>query len=73
MAAAHRYAVTIPGPGHPKEILASLLSDNVDRLPLAGLDPFDTMILCGLRDYHPSELAADFNAASAKLVVAVND
>jgi hypothetical protein len=31
------------------------------------------MILCGLRDYHPSELAADFNAASAKLVVAVND
>jgi hypothetical protein len=73
MAAAHRYAVTIPGPGYPKEILASLLSDDVSRLPLDGLDPFDAMILCGLRDYHPAVLAADFNVASAKLVVAVND
>ena len=72
IAAAHRYAVTIPGPGYPQEILASLISDDVSRLPLDGLDPFDAMILGGLRDYHPAALAADFNAASAKLAVTVN-
>ncbi len=72
-AAAHRYAVTIPGPGYPQEILASLLSDDVNRLSLEGLNPFDAMILCGLRDYHPAALVADYNAASAKLIVTVND
>jgi hypothetical protein len=73
MAAAHRYAVTIPGPGQPKEILASLLADGVRHLPMDGLDPFDAMILCGLRDYHPAMLAADLSVASAKLTIAVND
>jgi hypothetical protein len=72
-AAAHRYAGTIPGPGYPQEILASLLSDDVNRLSLEGLNPFDAMILCGLRDYHPAALAADYNSASAKLIVTVND
>lgn len=71
-AVAHQYAVTIPGPGYPKEVLASLLSDDVNRLPLDGLDPFDAMILCALRDRHPAVLGADFNVASAKLVAAVN-
>jgi hypothetical protein len=70
--AAHRYAVTIGGQGHPKAILASLLADDAERLPLDDLDPFDAMILCGLRDYHPAALAADLSVASAKLVVAVN-
>jgi hypothetical protein len=66
-AAAHRYAVTIPGTGHPEKVLTSLLADDVERLPLDGLDPFDAMILCGLRDYHPAALAADLSVASAKL------
>lgn len=73
MTAAHRYAVTIPRPSQPKEILASLLADGVEPLPMDGLDPFDVMILCGLRDYHPAVLAADLSVASAKLTVAVND
>lgn len=73
MEAAHRYAVTIPDLGYPQEILASLLSDDVNRLPLDGLDPYDAMILFGLRGYHPAALAADFNAASAKMAAAVND
>lgn len=67
MAAAHQYAVTIPGPGQPQEILTRLLADEVGHLPIDGIDPFDTMILCGLRDYHPAGLAADLNAAAAKL------
>jgi hypothetical protein len=73
MTAAHRYAATIPGPSKPTEILASLLADGVEPLPMDDLDPFDAMILCGLRDYHPAVLAADLSAASAKLTVAVND
>lgn len=73
MTAAHRYAVTIPRPSQPKEILASLLADGAEPLPIDGLDPFDAMILCGLRNYHPAVLAADLSAASAKLTVAVND
>lgn len=73
MAAAHQYAVTIPSPGNPKDILASMVSDHVNRLPLDDLEPFDAIILCGLRDYHPAVLAADLNIASAKLVGAVND
>ncbi len=71
--AAHRYAVTIPGPGHQQELLASLLADEAEQLPMADLAPFDAMILCGLRDYHPGVLAADLRVASAKIVVAVND
>ena len=73
MAAAHQYAVTIPSPGNPKDVLASMLSDHVNRLRLDGLEPFDAIILCGLQDYHPAVLAADLNIASAKLVGAVND
>ncbi len=72
-AAAHRYAVTVPSTGHPENVLASLLSDDMERLPMDGLDPFDAMILCGLRDYHPAALAADLSAASAKLAAAVNN
>jgi hypothetical protein len=66
-AAAHRYAVTIPGTGHPEQILSRLLTDDVERLSLDGLDPFDAMVLCGLRDYHPATLATDLGTASAKL------
>jgi hypothetical protein len=72
-AAAHQYAVTIPGPGQPQEILASLLADAGEHLSVDGLEPFDAMILCGLRDYHPAVLAANLSIASAKLTVAVDD
>ena len=72
-AAVHRYAMTIPGIGHPEKVLASLLADDIERLPLDGLDPFDAMILCGLRDYHPAALAADLSVASAKLTAKANN
>lgn len=72
-AAAHRYAVTIPGAGHPGQLLVNLLAGDVELLPMDGVDPFDAMILCGLRDYHPASLAADLRVASAKLRIEVSD
>jgi hypothetical protein len=72
MAAAHRYAVTIPGTGRPEELLARLLADDAGHLALDGLDPFDVMILSALRNYHPAVLAADLGAAAAKLVPELN-
>jgi hypothetical protein len=73
MTAAHRYAATIPSADYPENVLTSLLSENIEGLPLDGLDPFDVMILGGLRDYHPAALTEDLGAASAKLTVAIND
>jgi len=72
-AAAHRYAVTITGAGHPGQLLVNLLAGDVELLPLDGIDPFDAMILCGLRDYHPASLAADLRVAAAKLMIEVSD
>jgi hypothetical protein len=71
--AAHRYAVTVPGPGQPGKILARLLADEAGGLSLDGLDPFDAMILSALRNYHPAVLSADLSLASAKLMPEVND
>jgi hypothetical protein len=71
--AAHRYAVTIPGAGHPGQLLVSLLAGDIELLPLDGVDPFDAMILCSLRDYHPASLAADLRAASGKLMIEVSN
>jgi hypothetical protein len=73
MTAAHRYAVTIPSAGRPEKILAGLLADDAEGLPLDGLDPFDVMILSALRNYHPAVLAADLSVASAKLMPEVNN
>jgi hypothetical protein len=71
--AAHRYAATIPGAGHPGQLLVSLLAGDIELLSLDGVDPFDAMILCGLRDYHPASLAADLRVASAKLTIEVSN
>jgi hypothetical protein len=73
MTAAHGYAATIPSAGQPEKILARLLADDAEGLPLDGLDPFDAMILSALRNYHPAVLAADLSLASAKLMPEVND
>jgi hypothetical protein len=71
--AAHRYAMTISGTGYPEQLLAGLLAENIERLPLDGLDPVDVIILAGLSDYHPAVLAVDLSVASANLPAAVSN